>query len=304
MREALMQELERIAKNDSKVLLLTGDHGATLFDKFRKSFPRQYINMGIAEQNMVGVAAGLSRAGFKPFVYGLSAFIPIRVLEQIKIDVCHDNLPVIFLGDGAGFVYSHLGTSHQSTEDIAVTRVIPNLSVLSPADKLEMSQSIKLSYSSNAPVYLRIGKSDAGNIHTKDVAFSMGDLIPIKKSNGDLHFIATGSMDSLAQKLCKKFAGSGLSSAPSLKPINSNQVIDICKNNKRVVTIEEHSVYGGLGSIIAEIISLEPLTKLHRIGVNDRFSEFCGSYNYLLREHGLDLISLESNVLDFLDSDS
>ena len=172
MRDALMVELEKLASRDSKVLLLTGDHGATLFGNFQTLFPKQYINMGIAEQNMVGVSAGLARAGFRPFVYGLSAFIPIRVLEQIKLDVCHDKLPVVFLGDGAGLVYSQLGTSHQTTEDIAVTRVIPELAVFSPADKLEMIASINLAFDIKAPVYLRIGKSDVGNVHKKELTFN------------------------------------------------------------------------------------------------------------------------------------
>ena len=137
MRDAFSSELIKIASENPKVLLLTGDHGYGLFDGLRKRCKSQYVNMGVAEQNMVGVAAGLSRSGFLPLVYGLSSFIPVRVLEQIKIDVCHDKLPVIFLGDGAGFVYSHLGTSHQSTEDISVTRAIPNLVILSPADRYD-----------------------------------------------------------------------------------------------------------------------------------------------------------------------
>ena len=129
MRAAFSKTLADIAQADPRVLLLTGDHGYALFDEFRKVCPEQYINAGIAEQNMIGVAAGLARAGFRPYVYGLSAFVPIRVLEQIKIDLAHDSLPVILIGDGAGFVYSHLGTSHQSTEDIAATRALANLHV-------------------------------------------------------------------------------------------------------------------------------------------------------------------------------
>ena len=132
MRDSFSDALVALAVRDPKVLLLTGDHGYALFDAFRKACPDQYINAGIAEQNMVGMAAGLARVGYRPFVYGLSAFVPIRVLEQIKLDIAHDDLPVVLLGDGAGFVYSHLGTSHQSTEDIACARVISGLTVLSP----------------------------------------------------------------------------------------------------------------------------------------------------------------------------
>ena len=148
MRDTFSDKLVEIASEDSTVMLLSGDHGYGLFNSLREAKPAQFINMGVAEQNMVGVAAGLSRVGFKPIVYGLSAFIPIRVLEQIKLDVCHDNLPVIFIGDGAGFVYSHLGTSHQSTEDIAATRAIPNLIILSPGDRFEL-ECFQLAYDSS-----------------------------------------------------------------------------------------------------------------------------------------------------------
>jgi transketolase len=119
VRSAFSAALTRLGRDNSDVLLITGDHGYALFDEFRKACPDQFINAGIAEQNMVGMAAGLARLGFRPFVYGLSAFVPIRVVEQIKMDIAHDDLPVVLLGDGAGFVYSHLGPSHQSAEDIA-----------------------------------------------------------------------------------------------------------------------------------------------------------------------------------------
>src|SRR3954452_23155808 len=119
MRDAFSRSLIQAATADPRVLLLTGDHGYALFDEFRRVCPAQYINAGVAEQNMVGLAAGLAKGGLRPVVYGLSAFVPIRVLEQIKLDVCHEQLPVVFIGDGAGVVYSSLGTSHQSTEDIA-----------------------------------------------------------------------------------------------------------------------------------------------------------------------------------------
>src|SRR5438045_3930435 len=155
MRNAFSESLVRIASVDRRVMLLTGDHGYALFDAFRSECRSQFINAGVAEQNMVGVAAGLARAGFRPFVYGLSAFVPISVIEQIKLDVAHDNLPVVFVGDGAGLVYGPLGTSHHATEDIACTRSIPNLAVLSPADRFELSFCMEHAYKLHQPVYLR-----------------------------------------------------------------------------------------------------------------------------------------------------
>ena len=136
MRTAFSRALVRAASADPRVVLLTGDHGYALFDDFRTHCPGQYLNAGVAEQNMVGVAAGLAKGGLRPIVYGLSAFVPMRVLEQIKLDVCYEALPVVFIGDGAGVVYSTLGTSHQSTEDVAALRALPNLGILSPADEI------------------------------------------------------------------------------------------------------------------------------------------------------------------------
>lgn len=304
MRDAFSSELIKIASENPKVLLLTGDHGYGLFDGLRKRCKSQYVNMGVAEQNMVGVAAGLSRSGFLPLVYGLSSFIPVRVLEQIKIDVCHDKLPVIFLGDGAGFVYSHLGTSHQSTEDISVTRAIPNLVILSPADRYEMISCMQLAYKIGEPVYLRIGKSDRGDVHQNQPNFNIGDLLKLKNGKSGLHLIATGSMVKTAMEISKEYKNISLSSAPCLKPINKDQVISICKENKVIVTLEEHSIYGGLGSIISEIAAEVSIAKVLRIGVKDSFSEFCGTYEYLLKEHGLDLKTVKSTISRYLNNNN
>jgi transketolase len=257
MRACFSETLVNLAKSDPNVLLLTGDHGYALFDQFRKERPTQYINAGIAEQNMVGVAAGLARTGFRPIVYGLSAFIPVRVLEQIKIDVAHDNLPVVFIGDGAGFVYSHLGTSHQSTEDIACTRSIPNLSVYSPADRFELAACMRNAYESRVPTYIRIGKSDRGDVHTAVPTEKIGQLLKAKGgSPGELVFIATGALVRTAIDIAtQKFPDAPVWSAPYIKPIDGSQVSAICRRHRVVVVLEEHSVYGGFGSVIAEITS-------------------------------------------------
>src|SRR5437763_9767215 len=165
MRNAFSKSLVAAAQADSRIVLLTGDHGYALFDEFRRVCPHQYINAGVAEQNMVGVAAGLAKGGLRPVVYGLSSFVPIRVLEQIKLDVCYEALPVIFIGDGAGVVYSTLGSSHQSTEDVAALRALPAMAILSPADDLEMTACMRLALAAERPVYLRVGKADLGRVH-------------------------------------------------------------------------------------------------------------------------------------------
>lgn len=302
MRAAFSSAIVLLAKNDPKVLLLTGDHGYALFDEFRNECPEQYINAGIAEQNMVGMAAGLAKAGFKPIVYGLSAFIPIRVLEQIKLDAAHDQLPVIFIGDGAGFVYSHLGTSHQSTEDIACARVIPNLSVYSPADAHELTACMESAYQANSTVYIRIGKSDRAAVNPTPVKPKTGDILSIKKvPNSTLAFIATGSLSSTALALANTlYPHASVWSVPYIKPMNEKQIIEICNQHQNLVTFEEHSIFGGLGSSIAEISSEHCPNHILRIGVKDCFSKSCGSYEYLLKEHGLDEDSISKKINLFL----
>jgi len=296
MRNAFSRALVTAAQTDPRILLLTGDHGYALFDKFRQVCPDQYINAGVAEQNMVGVAAGLAKGGFRPIIYGLSAFVPMRVLEQIKLDICYEQLPVILIGDGAGVVYSSLGSSHQSTEDIAALRAIPNITILSPADRYEMTACMELALRSPQPVYLRIGKSDLPIIHAAQPNFQLGELCPIKQGNNQICLIATGSMVSTALKVSEKFNNIAVWSAPSIKPLNIEQVIAIAQSHHLIVTLEEHSIYGGLGSAIAEITAEYAPTRVYRIGIQDRFSKFCGSYQYLMQEHQLDVESVTSQI--------
>lgn len=291
MRAAFSDALVRLAKADKNVLLLTGDHGYALFDAFRRDCPKQYVNAGIAEQNMVGMAAGLARMGYRPIVYGLSAFVPVRVVEQIKLDVAHDELPVIFIGDGAGFVYSHLGTSHQSSEDIACTRAIPQLSIYSPGDRFELTMCMNAAYAAAAPVYLRMGKSDLGDVHGAVPHAPPGAVLSVKRGKPNaLSFIATGSMLRTALVLAdSRYPDASVWSVPFIKPVDAQQIASICRSSRGLVTLEEHSIANGLGSLVAEIAAEQAPARVLRIGVRDRYSKHCGTYEYLLREHGLDL---------------
>jgi transketolase len=301
MRDAFSNALVRLALADPKVLLLTGDHGYALFDEFRNQCPDQYINAGIAEQNMVGMAAGLARVGFRPFVYGLAAFVPVRTVEQIKLDVAHDDLPVVLLGDGAGFVYSHLGTSHQSTEDIACTRSIPGLAVLSPSDRFEMTACMDYAYTSNGPVYLRMGKSDRGDVHTGPIdALADGALLKVRTGRSDRPgLIATGSMTRTALDIAQDL-DLAVWSVPIIKPLSEKDICDAARACTGLVTLEEHSVLGGLGAAVAEITSEHQPIRLLRIGVADRFSVHCGAHAYLLHEHGLDTSAVLARITSFL----
>ena len=300
MRNAFSDTLVALAKNDPKVLLLTGDHGYALFDAFRKAVPGQYINCGIAEQNMVGVAAGLARAGYKPIVYGLAAFVPVRVLEQIKIDVCYENLPVILIGDGAGFVYSHLGTSHQSTEDIACTRTLPNMQVLSPADRFEIGPALNWAYSSQKPVYLRMGKSDRGDCHSATLPTLNNFTHVAGLLDASTVVLATGSMVRCGIELVQMGLNAAVYSVPIIKPFDGKALVDLCAGAEKIVVLEEHSELGGLGSLVAEELSSRLPKPVLRVGVPDQFSKLCGDYQFLLGCHGLDPETVLTRVNSFV----
>jgi transketolase len=233
-------------------------------------------------------------------VYGLSAFVPIRVLEQIKLDVCYENLPVLFVGDGAGVVYSTLGTSHQSTEDVAALRAVPHLAILSPADDLEMAACMELALSAQGPVYLRMGKADLGRVHSMPPTIAWGDLCLLRRGDGPLAWVATGAMVPTALQAADHWPGSAVWSAPCLKPLNEKRVTDLCQRHRALIVLEEHSVHGGLGSAVAEIAAARAPSWVCRIGIADRFSRKCGSYTYLMEEHRLTPAAVRAQVAAFL----
>ena len=241
-----------------------------------------------------------AKSGLRPVVYGLSAFVPVRVLEQIKLDVCYEALPVLFIGDGAGVVYSSLGTSHQSTEDVAALRALPAMRILSPADAHEMKACMALAFAAEGPVYLRMGKADLGEVHEAEPPLSWDQLLPLRTGFGPLAWIATGSMVRTALAAAEHWPDSAVFSCPSLKPLPEESVAGVCRRHRVVVTLEEHSVLGGLGGAVAEVAAARAPTWVCRIGIPDRFSRYCGSYQYLMKEHRLDAESVVAQVKAFL----
>jgi transketolase len=304
MREAFSQALLRAARENDKLLLLTGDHGYALFDSFRETFPDKFLNLGIAEQNMIGVAAGLAKAGYLPIVYGLASFVPIRVLEQIKIDLLLDELKVILIGDGAGFVYSSLGTSHQSGEDISALRALPNIRISSPADALEMEFSMRSALESDGTTYVRMGKSDLGPVHDLGVSLSIDRLIQViapDRSCSKLSFICTGSMVGKTRELIQtQYPGAGLWSAPTLKPFDTLGLLAAAPIGTSVITVEEHYAEGGLGSIVCEILAENSPVPVLRIGAKSSFANTVGSHLHVLESLGLDTESMRNRIDEFI----
>ena len=298
MREIISEFLTKKALSYPNFYVLSGDHGYALFDEIRKKCPEQFINVGVSEQAMIGYAAGMTKMGLKTVVYGLSAFIPLRVFEFIKMDICYEDLPVIILGDGAGLVYSTLGPSHQCAEDIACMRTLQNINIFSPCDSFEMEACLEKAYLSKFPSYIRIGKADKGNIHSKKIILDKNSFIKLNDIKSDIAFIATGSMVSTSIEISKNFPIT-VFSIPELSNINIHEFIKLSSEFKVLVCLEEHSIHGGLGSAISELITENELNKrLIRIGINNRFTKRCGSYEYALKEHGID----EESILNKLKS--
>lgn len=300
MREAFSTELVSLVEKNSSVYVLSGDHGYALFDEIRKKHPSHFLNAGVAEQNMVGVGAGLAKVGFYPIMYGLSAFVPIRVLEQIKIDFCYENLPGLFIGDGAGVVYSHLGASHQSTEDIAALRGIPNISILSPCDDIEFRACFNWAVMQKTPVYLRMGKADLGSVHHQEISKLALTPLLVRDSGGKNAIFATGSMVKVCDEMLKADnIKADLYSVPVLKAMDRLNWEQILKKYQKVATVEEHSIHGGLGELVATQVAELGTVRLKKIGIEDQFSNYCGTYQYLMKEHGLDSNSIVHKIQDW-----
>jgi len=218
------------------------------------------------------------------------------------LDICFENLQVILIGDGAGVVYSKLGVSHQCFEDISSIRALVNIRILSPCDKYEMKLCLEDSLAYKGPTYIRVGKSDIGDVHfSNDFAKAPGIHNVIKGKKGQPVIMATGSLVKVAQTLIEKeFSEFSLYSVSQIKPFDQKAFLKLTDNSNLVISMEEHSVYGGLGSTITEVVTSTIPKKVLRLGIEDKFSDKCGSYEYLMQEHGLDEKSLIQKIRSFM----
>lgn len=298
MRDVLSDLLVANAVRDPRSIVLSGDHGYALFDAIRKERPDQFLNVGVMEQAMVGFAAGLAKTGFRPIVYGLAAFVPIRVLEQIKLDVCYSKLPVLFLGDGAGLVYSTLGSSHQCGEDIACLRPLPNIRIFTPADAYELKACFSEAIASRGPAYIRIGKSDRAAVNAVDRATTEPYFTNVSESKTCI--VAMGSMTAVAHVIAKDM-GLASYSVQRLKPLHDSVVEDLGKF-QTLVFLEEHSRFGGLTSAVTDafIEADQRVPRVRALTLKQQFSEKCGSYEYALSEHDLTETQVRRRITEIL----
>jgi len=292
MRNAFAQELTRIASENNKVVLLTGDMGNKLFDEFKSVAAERFYNCGVAEANMTGMAAGMSLMGLRPVTYTITPFAVIRCMEQIRIDLCYHNLPVIIAGAGSGYSYAPLGPTHHSCDDIGLLRMFPNMTIICPCDPVEARLALRSALSHNGPVYIRLAKKGEPVIHKTIPEFKIGKSITIKEGK-DICLLSTGNIMSIAleaaQELEKKKISCRLESFHTVKPLDTETLGEIFSNYKLVVTIEEHSLIGGMGSAVAEWMVDRRIFqgRLLRFGVKDMFLTCVASQEYARACHGL-----------------
>ena len=291
MRTAFINTLTELAEKDKNIYLLTGDLGFSVFENFAQKFPKRFINCGVAEQNMMGVAAGLALSGKKPYVYSIIPFITMRCFEQIRNDVCYQNLDVKIIGVGSGLAYGSLGATHHAIEDIAILRVLPNMTILSPADPIETRELVLKSYQTKNPTYLRLNKSGEKILYNLTSQIEIGKPSVLKEGqNGAI--IATGISVGLGLEVVEKLKEKGynfkLISLHTLKPIDEKSLLKELVRQKIILTLEEHNVIGGLGSAVAEILAENNWQgKFERLAIPDRYCSEIGDTEYLRRIFGL-----------------
>jgi transketolase len=304
MRDAFLAALTSLAEKDKDVVLLTGDLGYGVFEEFESRFPGQYFNVGVAEQNMTGVASGLSLEGKKVVTYSIGNFPTLRCLEQIRNDACYHDANITIVASGGGFSYGSLGMSHHATEDLAILRALPNMLVVAPSTAKEAGEATKAIIRKGGVAYLRLDKTVAQD---KDFSspFSIGKARRYKEGN-DITLIATGGIledvNIAAVELEKLGIGARVLGMHSIKPIDIDQIIDAATNTGGMVTIEEHNKDGGLGSAVSEVCmdyGVFP-KKFLRIGLENVYSSIVGSQQYLKSRYNMDSSAIIDRVKEIL----
>lgn len=276
MRNAFAKGVTQLARADDRVVLLSGDIGNRLFDQFKADCPDRFYNCGVAEANMVSMAAGLAACGLRPICYTITPFVTYRCMEQIRVDLCYHHLPVIVVGTGSGLSYASLGATHHSCEEMGMLRLLPGMTVLAPADAFEVQAALRAALQSANPVYMRIGKKGEPAVHQSEPNLVIGKPLVVRPGN-DICILSAGVMVAPALEAAGLLGAAGLSvqvaSVHTIKPLDMEFLARAFSEFRLVVTVEEHSVLGGLGGSVAEWLADQPgpAARLIRIGTRDEF---------------------------------
>lgn len=286
MRTTFVETLCAVAERDERVWLLTADLGFSVLEPFRDRFPGRYVNVGVAEQNLIGVAAGLARCGKVAFVYSIANFPTLRCLEQIRNDVCYHEGDVKVVAVGGGFTYGAQGYTHHGVEDLAVLRTLPGMTVVAPADPVETRAATRAVARHPGPCYLRLGKAKEPVVHAAEPPFALGRAITVRDGR-DVTLVSTGGLlrecVAVADRLGALGAGARVVSMHTLKPLDEEAVLRAARETGGIVTAEEHSVTGGLGSAVADVLALSGVRCgfFRKFGVPDGLYHRVGSQEYM-----------------------
>lgn len=305
MRNAFADQLTKLAENDERIVLLSGDIGNRLFDTFKERFPKRFLNCGVAEANMMGVAAGLAADGLRPYVYTIGPFVTTRCLEQIRDDVCYPRLPVTIVAVGAGLSYASLGATHQSLEDIAFLRALPDMTVICPADAWEVRGALTASLSLGAPIYLRMGKKGEPEIHSEVPEFSISKSITLREGS-DTCILTTGTTAKIALDVADTLTRQGLSvrveNMHTVKPLDETALRECVSRFEIIVTLEEHSRIGGFGSAVSEWLTDAGSIGINllRFGTQDMFIHEATQQTHARQIHGLTVTHISEEMAKHL----
>jgi transketolase len=306
MRNAFADELTKLGSEDARVVMLSGDIGNRLFDKFKDKHPSRFFNCGVAEANMMGVAAGLAMNGLRPVAYTITPFVTTRCLEQIRTDVCYHEAPVTIVAVGAGLAYSGLGPTHHACEDISFLRSIPNMVVICPGDAFEVRGALRAALQQDRPVYIRMGKKGEPVVHKGPIAdFAIGKAITISEGS-DVCLLSTGNMLPEATLAAHQLNENGISaevvSFHTVKPLDEDCLRNAFAKFRLVATLEEHSLIGGFGAAVSEwLVDTEtPHKKFLRFGTPDSFFKKSGEQEYAREVLGLTGHQIAEKILHAL----
>lgn len=302
MRTAYLNTLYELASRDKRVYALISDNGAIVYDKYRESFPSQYLNLGISEANMLGMAAGMASCGKIPFAYTIGAFLAYRAFEFIRNDICLQKQNVKIIGIGAGEAYSALGPTHHSTEDLGGLRSLPNMTVLCPASPLEVQKATIAAYEHVGPVYLRLGTNKEPEIYIDDYSFKIGKGVLIQEG-GDITIIGTGSIMKdiliIGKMLKEEKIRARIVNMHSIKPIDREMIVRAAEETGKIVTVEDHNITGGLGSAVAEVIAESGKSVLFkRFGLKN-FSIGYGSCDQVREMNGMGIRQIFNQIKEW-----
>lgn len=306
MRKTCLNVLYELAKNDDRIFFIGSDLGIGTLQQFKEEMPDRFFMEGVSEANIIGMAAGMALEGKIPYVNTIASFLTRRCFEQILIDICLHKVNVRLIGNGGGLVYAPLGPTHEATEDLAIMRAIPNMTIVAPADADEMRRLMPQTVDYAGPIYIRLAKGYDPIVTTDKIPFEIGKAIPIREGT-DALIITTGITLRLAlaaaEVLSKSDIDVSILHMPTIKPLDSEAVLDLAAPVKAIVTVEEHTIIGGLGSAVAEVLaeaSFDKPKRFKRLGLPDVFPDEYGSQESLMARYDITSDNIVATVKELI----